>query len=320
MQTIIIDGSFLTYKSFFAFKNRHLSIEIDGNTITTSSVFGFLREIIRIAIGKNFPTIMVAWDKPPYLKKTEFPSYKERPKREDVPSMALEKELIIAILHDLCIPSICSNGYEGEDVINSIIKLIKKEYEKIYAYTNDEDCFALLSKNVFLINSKRDKETKRSEFDITTKKDLFNKYSVTPKEFRYFKALTGCRSDTVSGVNGIGPSGAKWLINTFGNLDKIKANLNNIKKQKPTIAKKLRKAYKDGSLETSIYLTRIQTPINLIRLFPETNLGFKKILEFIEAETLLEGSNLLTLRKLKESQTKVIGRIERKIKWKNEKL
>lgn len=311
MKILIIDSSYLMYKSYFAFRNKHLSVVKAGETINTSAVFGFTREIINLMIKFGYNFLICAWDSPPYIKKNKIPSYKERPKK-DTPSLELERKLIKAILFSLKIPSLSSEGYEGEEVASSIINKLKKEYKTVDLYANDEDCFSLISNKTSLIN------TKKSALTKFNKKDLMKKYEVTPKQFIQFKALTGCRTDKVTGVKGVGPEKARWLINRFGTINNIKKNIGKIETENEKIAEKLKKSIKDGSLKESRYLTKINKPKKLIRFIPTENNDFKDILEYLEANTLITGSNYLSLKFIKINQKKQFKKIRRIVKWKKQ--
>ena len=312
---LIIDGSYLMYKSYFAFKNRHLKIELDGEEIITSAIFGFIRELVNIKTKLNHSFIICAWDGPPYLKANKYDYYKNKP-RNKIPNLAQEKEIIQAFLFSLNIPCLISSGYEGEEVARSVIKKLKKKF-KIDFYTNDEDCFVLISKNVNFLNSKEDNITKSRKFLSFNKKDLLLKYCVTPKQFRWFKALTGCSSDNIPGVKGIGKKYASSLINKYNNIEEILNNIEEIKKEQPKIAEKIILSKENKSLEESIYLTKIKAPKKLSLMIPEeTDLTYKDILEFINAKTLLTKDNSLYYLAIKKSQTKKLKLMERRIGWK----
>ena len=286
MKILLMDSSYLTYESYFAMKNRHLSVEKDNRTIITSSVFGFIKKIIRLTIEESFSFIICAWDSPPYIKKIIFPPYKER-KKLDIPSMLEENTIIKALLFDLNIPCLFSTGYEGEEIISSIINRLPVDTN---IYSSDEDMYALLSDKVSMIN------TKEGKINKFTKKELQKKYNVTPKQFVTFKALTGCKSDKIQGVRGIGPEKASWLVNEFSTTKRMKKNIDIIETLKPDIAKKLKVAYNDKSLIISKYLTKICKPKKLINQTPQEKLNYQEILEYLETETLLSGSNLIALK------------------------
>jgi DNA polymerase-1 len=290
LKILIIDGSYLAFKSYFAFSKNPLTATIDGEQIVTSTVFGFINEILSLSTKLKYDYIINVHDSPPYKKKNLYPSYKEG-RKSSIPSFNHEKELIKAITYDLNIPNIYSPGYEGEEVAKAVIK--KSKDNEINFFTNDEDCFALLSKNVSLIT------TIRGDIKITTQNDLMDKYNVTPKQFRSFKAITGCSTDNVKGVNGIGPVGASQLISEFGSIKEILKNLNDLPQK---IQEKFNSAMKSGQLKSSIILTRLETPKHLKAYKPEIHLPYADILEFIEARSFLKGSNKLILKHIQAKQ------------------
>jgi DNA polymerase-1 len=300
------------YRSYFAFKDKHLSVEKDGETIITSAIFGFVREIIKLYSLYNYDFIISALDAPPYIKKDKYPFYKERPQR-GLPSFAEEKELIKAILTDLYIPCLYYPGYEAEDAMAFILQKLD-EHDETNIYTSDEDCYALLSKNTSLISMKVENKT-RPYHSFFTEEDLMDKYGVTPKQFRVFKAITGCKSDRVPGVPGLGEKKAYWLVNRFKTFKKIKENIKTIIKENPGIGNKLSKSISNGELRVSRYLTKIEPPEKLLLLAQKEKVSYEKILEYLEAETLIEGSNRLFLKKIREKQIKSFLTVERKILW-----
>ena len=308
MEIVVIDSSYLTYKSFYALKNKHLFVKKDGEKIITSAVFGFVREVINLTTKYKYNFIICAWDAPPYIKKTKVSSYKERP-RTDTPELISEKEIIKAIMFDLNIPSIIAKGYEGEEVAASIIDRLNDN--KIDLYTNDEDCYALISNRTSIVNSK-DASLIRFKAE-----NLNKKYKVTPEQFTHFKTLTGCKSDHISGVEGIGPVYASWLINKFGTISGIMENIDRIEKEKPKIAEKIIRSMKDRSIMVSKYLVKINRPKKLLQIIPSESLTYNEILEYLEANSFLRGSNLIALKFIKKNQRKLIKKIRKVVKWKN---
>jgi len=293
MKILIIDSSYLTYRSYFAFKGRHLKIERDGEEINTSAIFGFIREIIFLKTEERYDYIIAVNDTGPYLKKKIDPNYKKRPdKKISVPSFNDEKELIQAILYDLNIPCYFAKGYEGEEVAKALIEKYKKKHD-IEFYTNDEDCYALIDDNVKLV------KTDKGEVIKFGKKDLQKKYNVTPKQFVHMKALTGCKSDNVTSVIGVGPVTASKLVNEFGTVRNVVKNLDNISKN---LKIKIRESINNGNLNKSIILTRMEIPNKLQAYKPDTQLKYNDIFKYIDAQTFLKGSSQVVLMNIQKSQ------------------
>jgi DNA polymerase I len=294
MKVLIIDSSYLIYKSYFAFKNKQLKIERDGEEINTSAIFGFMREIVHLKVERKYDFIISAYDTGPYFKKQISSDYKKRPdKNISIPSFNDEKILIQAILYDLGIPCVYKQGYEGEEIAKSLINKFKEKHH-IDLYTSDEDCYALIDENVDLI------KTNRGETFTFGIEDLQRKYNVTPKQFVQFKALTGCSSDNIKSVKGIGPVTASKLVNEFGNIRNLIKNIDSVKQAK--VVENLKKAIKSGILNKSIKLTKIQAPEGLELHEPDESLTYVDILEYIDAQTFLKKTNKLILSNLQKTQ------------------
>jgi DNA polymerase-1 len=58
--------------------------------------------------------------------------------------------------------------------------------------------------------------------------EVLERYGVTPEQFIDYKALIGDSSDNIPGVPGIGPKTATKLLQTFGSLDAIVANIDKV--------------------------------------------------------------------------------------------
>jgi DNA polymerase-1 len=302
------------YKSYFAFAQNHLSVIKDGEEINTSAVFGFVRELITLYNNYHYKEIICVWDSPPYLKKTIWPTYKERPKK-DLPSFEHEKEIIKAILFDLGIPALYQKGYEGEEIAASIIdQLATDDDHKVDFYTNDEDCYALLN-NANLINSIANKKLKRSELSTFTKDDLLKKYSLTPKQFSEAKVLMGCQSDNIQGIKGVGIKTASKLIQEFKTVRGVLRNFDRIEFKNEKLAAKIAQAIDDGSIQQSRFLTTINRPKKLLRYIPKTKVGYEQILAYLEAYTLISGANKLILARMKSLSEQRIKIFRRFIQW-----
>lgn len=313
MKNLIMDSSFLVYKSHFAFSKNQLSIRKGDVEILTSAIFGFINEILTLYTKYNYKQFICVWDSPPYLKKKIYPDYKKG-RKSNIPDLEIERTLIKAILHDLGIPCVMSPGYEGEEVASSIMNKLNGHYMDFY--TNDEDCYALLSDKVRLISTGFNKTTRISELKVFTQKELLKKYNATPKQFIQMKILMGCKTDNVPGANDIGPVKSSQLINQFGSVKAIVENISAIEKDKPKIAIKIREAINNDTFKISRKLTKIEKPDNLFLLKPKEPNTFEEILDYLEANTLTHGNKWLTLVSLKKKHAENINPIVSNLKLK----
>jgi 5'-3' exonuclease len=145
--------------------------------------------------------MIFCWDSKISHRRIIYPSYKqkrhtkERTEQEkENDRSAFEQFTIIknSILPSLeFVNSFCVDGYEADDIIAHIVFTLKNEYPIVVA--NDNDLWQLLSYcSMFHKNS------------LTTDKIFTRKYDIPPESWVKVKALAGCTSDDVKGIDGIG--------------------------------------------------------------------------------------------------------------------
>lgn len=125
----------------------------------------------------------------------------------------------IQMIKDMGLCAVEKDGYEADDIIASVVKNYKDEFE-IRIVTHDKDLYQLISKNVSIYSA-----AKKELYD---RDGCFEKYGVYPEQIRDFLAMVGDSADNIPGVKGIGEKGAKKLLDKFGNLEQIYANLDKI--------------------------------------------------------------------------------------------
>lgn len=120
----------------------------------------------------------------------------------------------------------------------------------------DSDYFQLLGDNVSVIRYRGVKST------VCTPQYLFERFGITPSQYADFKALAGDPSDNIKGAEKVGPKTAAQLLNTFGNLENVLANAQQIK---------------SVSVRSSVVSSaeRLRTNYQLIKLSDGAELPFK---------------------------------------------
>ena len=109
-------------------------------------------------------------------------------------------------------------GYEADDVIASAVRFAKNHDIKVRIVTHDKDLYQLIDDGKVVIYD----PMKKIEID---REKCFEKFGVYPDKINEYLALVGDTADNVPGVKGIGPKGAKKLLDDFGDIETIYANL-----------------------------------------------------------------------------------------------
>jgi len=181
---------------------KHTTKRLSFRGNNTGIIYGFLSKVLTL-IEDIMPDIVVfAWDSKESIRKEMYPAYKLKTKTPDPETIKLNKIafpqfdlLRDEILYSLGFKNNCiQDGYEADDIMADIA--IKYEYDKIVIVTRDADLYQTITKNVSVYDPKDG-----SIMDLSAFK---NKYEILPDEWEFVKAIGGCTSDNVKGVQGVG--------------------------------------------------------------------------------------------------------------------
>ena len=233
---VLIDSFALIYRAFYGIP---MGLTHDGHPI--NAAYGFSSAILA-AIKELEPEYLVAcFDLPkPTKRHIEYVEYKahRKPMPDDlIPQIQYCKK----ILEAMNIPIISAEGYEGEDVIATIIKKVSgSRYQvleqkksnnlnpKTYnlesiIVTGDSDTFQLIDEVTRVYSMARG----ASQAVMYDENKVKERYGVTPAQFVDLKALKGDASDNIPGVPGIGEKTASSLIQSFNSLDNLYKEITN---------------------------------------------------------------------------------------------
>jgi DNA polymerase-1 len=216
---IVVDVSNFIFRAFFAIRPLHAP---DGTPV--NAVYGVLSMLHNMIIKYNPTHILIARDtKEGSFRKEIYPEYKAHrtePPDELIPQFPLVDELIKA----LGLPEIKEVGYEADDIIGSAVTQWRKEFDEILIASGDKDLMQFVDGPVKMLDTMKEK--------VYSREDVKEKMGVYPEQIIDYLSLIGDSSDNIPGVDGIGPKGAQNLIDEFGTLDNILANVDLIKNKK----------------------------------------------------------------------------------------
>ena len=248
-RAVILDTSAIMYRSHFALMGMR-----NSNGMSTGATFGFINTLESV-IREFRPDYLVACldVKRSELDRTgEFETYKAH--RESMPEeLVMQIDTIMKVLDGYRIPKYKKAGQEADDVIATFAtKFSNDEDEQIevFVITGDKDLAQLVDGkiNIALLG----KGDKNSAFKhIKTDEDVVEYLGVTPDKIPDLFGLMGDKSDGIPGVAGIGPKNGVKLITTYGNLEGIYENIDEIKgKQKEKLLSDKENAFISRELAT----------------------------------------------------------------------
>lgn len=216
----LIDAYALIFKYYYAFYGRPMRNRAGMNT---SIVFGFTKFLRDIQKREKPDLLGVAFDPAGgSFRREMFEQYKaNRPETpEDV---ILSVPYVKRIVEAMCIPILEVEGYEADDVIGTLaFKGAEAGYE-VYMVTPDKDYGQLVGQNRKIYKQKGD------QIEIIDSQAIKDKYGIDdPMLVSDILALWGDASDNIPGVAGIGEKGACKLVQKWGDVESIIANVDQI--------------------------------------------------------------------------------------------
>jgi DNA polymerase I len=219
---LLVDGSSYLYRAFHAMPDLRNSANEPVGAI--QGVLNMLRRL-----HKDYPSEYSAcvFDaKGKTFRDDLYPEYKAN--RVSMPDdLRVQIEPLYETIRAMGWPLIIEDGVEADDVIGALAKQAEKEGIKTIISTGDKDITQLVNEHITVVNTMRDAFRKTD--DVLDIAGVENKFGIPPSKIIDYLILVGDTSDTVPGVEKVGPKTAvKWLTE-YGSLDNIVANADNIK-------------------------------------------------------------------------------------------
>ena len=302
----LIDAMAIAYRSYYAYIRAPLRNSRGENT---SAVYGFVSFLNKILEQEKPDHIAVAFDTAaPTFRHTAYKEYKAR--RQEIPEdLVPQLDLIKAIVKAYNIPMLELDGYEADDLIGTLARRAEKENVETYLVTSDKDYLQLISDRVKMYRPGR----QGTEAEIIGPEEVKNKFGVTPDRVVDVLALVGDSSDNVPGVPGVGEKTAIPLVQQFGSLENILAQVDRIPQK--GVREKIA-ANKELAL-LSKKLVTIDTNVPLAIDFHELRVGEPDTRKLREYFTALEFKSLLS--KLQNGEKELCGTADASIEFTFEK-
>ncbi len=217
---ILIDGSGLLYRAYYAFISRPLTTTKGENT---SAIFGFFKVLSQIMRDLSPDAMLVAFDMTrATFRQKIYPLYKAQ-RQETPPDLKSQIPVIINLLNKMGIKTIEMEDYEADDIIGTIAEKSKTDF-KPYIVSGDKDLMQLVDDKIRILKPEKGINIINS-LDVEGVKETFGVY---PEQIPDYLGIVGDSSDNIPGIKGIGEKGAVKLLNEFKSLEEIYENIDKI--------------------------------------------------------------------------------------------
>lgn len=246
--TVLIDGNSVIYRAFYNVP------PLTAGGVPTGVIHVFLSVLEKLRKNPEISDIIIIFDAKGKNRRHEmFESYKAT--RQAMPEdLILQLNILKEMLPYTGYPIYCVEGYEADDVINTLSQTIDN---RVWIVTKDKDLHQLVNDKVQIYDYQKD--------EVIDREKVYEKFGLYPESIPDMLALMGDTSDNIPGIAGIGPKTAKTLLDDYKNLDNIFANVENLKgKTKEKIMQGRESAYLSRELVKLFFIDNM-TPSHIER-------------------------------------------------------
>jgi len=220
----LVDGYALIYRAFFALGDQQLISSKGENTAIARGALEFLRRLLE----RHHPDYL-GWvhDAGLSFRHERYPAYKATRERLDPEQQAdfdTGIERTCEILSAYRVPILKLEGFEADDVIGTLTVKAGAAGVETVIVSGDKDFVQLIGPNVRILNPWHGRPGRTTEkwYDEA---NAVERLGVPPERVIDYLALLGDASDNVPGVKGVGEKTAHALIEKWGPLETILANI-----------------------------------------------------------------------------------------------
>ncbi|MCI0420692.1 MAG: hypothetical protein L0312_15940, partial [Acidobacteria bacterium] len=293
---VLIDSNALVHRAFHALPPSLTSPK--GQIV--NAVYGFTSVLLKMLKELKPDYVAATFDLAgPTFRHEEFEEYKaHRVKAPDelYAQIPPTKEILAAF----GIPIFELQGFEADDLIGTLAEQAKKNKElQTIIVTGDMDTLQLVQGEKVIVFTLRKGITDTVTYD---EKEIKKRYGLKPSQVADLKGLKGDPSDNIPGVPGVGEKTAGALIEQFGSIENMYAELERFaktggKNKKPPISEKLIEkltAHKDMAFFSKKLATIVRTvPVK----FDLAGTQWQKNLELKRLEDAFRGFGFFSLLK-----------------------
>ncbi len=278
----LLDAYALIYRAYYAFIRFP---RIDSKGRNTSAIFGFVNTLEDVLRNANPTHIAIGFDPVgPTFRHKEYEAYKAQ--REATPEVIKASiPFIKEIINAYNIPVLEVPGYEADDVIGTVAKMVDREKFDVYMMTSDKDYGQLTEPTINIYRPKYG----GNDYEILNDKKVVEKYDIEyPSQVIDLLGLMGDSSDNIPGCPGIGEKTAVKLLKEFGTIENLLDNTDKLKgAQKRNVEENREQILFSKYLATIKTDVPIKIDVNDFALKEVNEEELKRIFEDLEFRTLL---------------------------------
>jgi DNA polymerase-1 len=249
----------------------------------TGALYVYASMLIRLHLDYKPQRIAVAFDAPGKTFRDEiFADYKKT-RTEPPDDLKVQMPYFRPLTEAFAWPVIAIPGVEADDIIATLVRQARERDWDVTIFAADKDLMCLVDDHVTMYDSmlKRD-------FGVA---GVTEKFGVRPDQMTDWLSLVGDTSDNIPGMPGVGKGWATKLLDKYGSIDGILANIGELKG-------KMKERWEDPENLERLELSRklvtlrddVELPVPLDEMVPRDwdDTGLADLFEELEFGVLLE--------------------------------
>jgi DNA polymerase-1 len=219
MPVLLLDGHNVLYRAFTSIPRS----VVGGNGLPVNGLYGLLGTILRLSREVDADKMVAAFDMPevPTFRHELFPAYQAQRGPlggENAADFQRQVELAKSLLPAIGVPALTAPGFEADDIIGTL----SVRANAAIIVSTDRDLLQLVRPGVQVMTPANPPVL------AADAQAVLARLGVPPGGIPTFKALAGDASDNIPGVAGVGSKTAATLVNDFGSLEAVYANLSDL--------------------------------------------------------------------------------------------
>jgi DNA polymerase-1 len=218
-ELFLIDGNSLAYRAFFALPESIGTS--DGRP--TNAIYGLASMLVKIIVEHKPAGVVVAWDAGMSGREVVYDLYKaQRPSRPDL--LREQWPHLMPLVEAFGYTNVRVEGYEADDVIGTLVHRAREQGIPVMVVSGDRDVYQLVTDGVRVMTTSRGV----TDTKVYDREGVVERYGVPPELVTDLIGLKGDTSDNIPGVPGIGDKTAAQLLQEFGSLEEVLANVDEV--------------------------------------------------------------------------------------------
>lgn len=253
MKILVLDGNSLAYRAFFALPTDMAT----ASGQVTNSVYGFVTMLTNLVKEQQPDGVVVVFDRREKTFRHErAPEYKAQ--REAQPDILYQQlEIIREVLSTLGVTVLDKAGFEGDDLIATVVEKALADEVSVVVVTGDRDAYQLVhDPHIRVLYNKRGV----TDYALYDEAGIVAKTGVTPMQYPEYAAMRGDTSDNLEGIAGVGEKTAAKLMAQYGSLLAI---LDAADEQTPKLAASLKDGRERALRNLELMTLRRDVPIEV---------------------------------------------------------